>query len=92
MFHHLISKMEGKGKRKQDEGSSSSSQAQSDMSASLFVVIVLFFLYFYLHLIISIHCYVLFEMSNVFTYRAQWHLSSDRSSFLGCCTARKRLT
>jgi hypothetical protein len=44
-------------------------------------------------LIISIHCYVLFDMSYVFTYMAQRPLGSDRSSFLGCCTAwSRRLT
>jgi hypothetical protein len=29
-------------------------------------------------------------MSYVFTCRAQWLLNSDRSSFLGCCTVRRR--
>jgi hypothetical protein len=41
-------------------------------------------------LIISIHCYILFDMSYVFTCRAQLPLGSDRSSFLGCYTARSR--
>jgi hypothetical protein len=45
---------------------------------------------FHLHLIISIHCYVLFDMFYLFTYRAQRPLSSDRSNFLRCCTARSR--
>jgi hypothetical protein len=29
-------------------------------------------------------------MSYIFTCRAQQPLGSDRSSFLGCCTARRR--
>jgi hypothetical protein len=29
-------------------------------------------------------------MSYVFTCGAQWPLDSNRSSFLGCCTARSR--
>jgi hypothetical protein len=31
-------------------------------------------------------------MSYVFTCRAQCPLSNDKRSFLGCCTARRRLT
>jgi hypothetical protein len=34
--------------------------------------------------------YVLFDMSYVFTCRAQWPLGSNRSSFLGCCMVRNR--
>jgi hypothetical protein len=34
-------------------------------------------------LIISIHCYVLFDMPYAFTCRAQWPLASDRNNFLG---------
>jgi hypothetical protein len=51
------------------------------------------FFHFHPQLIISIHCYILFDMSYVFTCRTQRPLSSDRSRFLGCCTvSRRRLT
>jgi hypothetical protein len=43
-------------------------------------------------LLISIHCYILFDMSYVFTCRAHRPLDSDRRSFLGCCMVRRRLT
>jgi hypothetical protein len=43
-------------------------------------------------LMISIHYYVLFDISYVFTCRAQLPLDGDRSSFLECYTAMRRLT
>jgi hypothetical protein len=44
--------------------------------------------YFYLHLLISIHCYILFDLCYIFTCKAQRPLDSDMSRFLGCYTTR----